>query len=498
MGSDRLVKGQTKYAEAFVRLRKGQFRYLYGIGWHMWDGHRWVECLKDEPRENLKQLLVSLLTYAAKKDNHTDLKELTSMMSSKAQAGVLSIAQHSTDIARAASEMDIDPWLLNTRSGMVDLMTGQLRPTTPDDNVTKVTTAAFDPQFDTPVWTAFLDQVLPDKDVQRYLQQYAGVSLLGTVREHVLAIATGTGANGKSTFVEALSHALGDYAHTAEQELLMASRREGGRANPELAALRGTRFVVTSETEEGAKLNTSMMKNITGGDRITARGLYSAPVTFEPSWTILMVTNHLPLVRANSDAAWRRIRVIPFDVVVPKEDRDPTLGDKLKLEADGILAWAVAGLQQYIRNGFKMNTPTSVEGATAQYRGDNDDVTKFLNQRAELSPKHTATRAEIWDAWRAWAKDEDVHPGKQSELYQSLELRDCKPVTTTTSGKRTRAYRGIRIIESDDAIEANDVLMDEIEQVDGVLSRAIETGNPKMIDHATQALNTRLDKLEQE
>jgi putative DNA primase/helicase len=464
-GADRLVKGQTKYAEAFVRLRKNKFRYIYGSsGWHMWDGYRWVECLKDEARESLKQLLISLLTVAAKKDQQSDMKELTSMMSAKSQAGILSIAQHSPEIARSMSEMDIDPWQLNTRSGMVDLMTGQLRPTTPDDDVTLVSEAAFDSTATTPRWSAFLDQVLPDKAVQKYLQQYVGISLLGTVREHILGIATGTGANGKSTMVEALGFALGDYSHTAEQELLLGTRRESGRANPALFALRGTRFVVTSETKEGVELNTAVMKNVTGGDKITTRDLYSSSVTFEPTWTILIVTNYLPDVSASDDAAWRRIRVIPFDVVVPLEDRDPTLGDKLRLEADGILTWAVEGFQQYLRNGYRMNTPPQVELATSRYRDDSDDVSKFLHARAELSPNNLATRSEIWTAWQTWAKDESATIGKQSDLYKALELRGCRAAMPRIDGKQARSYYGIKILPDDAQIDTDDTIIDSIEQ----------------------------------
>jgi putative DNA primase/helicase len=291
-----------------------------------------------------------------------------------------------------------------------------------------------------------------------------GISLLGTVREHILGIATGTGANGKSTMVEALGFALGDYSHTAEQELLLGTRRESGRANPALFALRGTRFVVTSETKEGVELNTAVMKNVTGGDKITTRDLYSSSVTFEPTWTILIVTNYLPDVSASDDAAWRRIRVIPFDVVVPLEDRDPTLGDKLRLEADGILTWAVEGFQQYLRNGYRMNTPPQVELATSRYRDDSDDVSKFLHARAELSPNNLATRSEIWTAWQTWAKDESATIGKQSDLYKALELRGCRAAMPRIDGKQARSYYGIKILPDDAQIDTDDTIIDSIEQ----------------------------------
>lgn len=462
----RFATGQTKYSETFSRLCSDRFRHVYGIGWHYWDGRRWTPCLEEEHREELKQLLIKLISLAAEKQDQTEVRAISSMMSASAQAGILSISQHSPVFARAAQRMDSDPWSLNTGTGVVDLMTGDVRPATPDDDITKVTAAGFNPSADSTNWTAFLDQILPNEAIQKYLQQYTGLSLLGVVREHIFAIATGTGANGKSTFVEAVSHALGDYAHTAEQHLLMSSHRGGGAAIPELVALRGTRWVVTSETDEGAKLNSALTKRITGGDTITARGLYENPISFAPSWTILMVTNHLPLVKASDDAVWRRVRVIPFDVVIPKEDRDPTLGDKLKLEADAILAWAIAGLQQYIRNGFKLDTPTEVTGATAAYRNDSDDIAKFISQRTELDATASASSSDLWSAWQAWAKNESIQPGKQSEFNTALELRGCTKAVVRVAGKQVRSFKGIRLLDDDATVAVEESVITETAETD--------------------------------
>jgi len=178
----------------------------------------------------------------------------------------------------------------------------------------------------------------------------------------------GCGANGKGTTYGAITHALGDYATVINPDLLMV-RDRGGAGGPELMALLGVRLVIGSETEEGRKLDEAAMKRLTGGDELTARRLYSHPVTWQPSHQLVYVTNALPKVKGNDPAVWRRIRVVPFDVVVPLEDRDPELPERLALHADAVLSWVIAGHFDYEDNGG-MREPTSVLRATGDYQAD--------------------------------------------------------------------------------------------------------------------------------
>ena len=170
-------------------------------------------------------------------------------------------------------------------------------------------------------------------------------SAIGAVREHILAILYGSGANGKSTLVGALQAALGDYAHAAPVSLLVGEQRGG--ATPDLADLRGRRFVTVAETREDGELSVERVKALTGGDKINARHLYGQPFTFTPSHTPWLLTNHKPRIGDDGDAIWRRLLLVPFLVTIPKDEQDVELADRLALEVDGILSWVVKGALEY-------------------------------------------------------------------------------------------------------------------------------------------------------
>ena len=452
----RLTAGQTKLAELFTLLNHEKFQYVRGVGWRLWQNTRWVDALRGEERYVIKELNAKEASLAAKKNDKETLRELMQNMSNAALSGALAIAQSEPLLARIPDDFDADPYSLNTASGILDLMTGTLRVAGPSDLVFRQTTAAFRPNVDQSRWLTFLTQVLPDPGLRTYLQQYIGISLLGTVQQHLFAILTGTGANGKSTFVEAVKHAMGDYAHTTEADIFMASRGGAGAAGPKphLFALMNRRLVIASETEQGARLASALMKLLTGGDAITARNLRAAPVTFTPTWTTLMVTNHLPKVQADDDALWRRLRIIPFDVVIPEEDRDPTLPDRLKLEADAILAWAYEGLQQYLANGNRMDEPSAVLSATQKYRDDSDDYARFLSQCCDITDPFVKTpRADLWQEWQSFVRGGGSETaGKPQDLYAYLESRGCKATTMPPAQGRARAFSGISIL-TDEALD---------------------------------------------
>ncbi|CED91704.1 DNA primase family protein, partial [Actinomyces succiniciruminis] len=213
--------------------------------------------------------------------------------------------------------------------------------------------------------------------------------------------ATGTGANAKGVAYNAVLNALGDYGHAAESTLFMSARGKASNASPELIGLMGRRFVVTSETERDQPLAAALMKQLVGGDPITARQLYSTPVTFTPTHTALMVTNHLPKVAGDDPAVWRRIRVIPFEVTIPETDRDPELGEKLKLEADAVLAWALDGWADYRANG--MPTAAKVTEATDAYQAESDTVARFISEACAVAPAARVGVQELFGEFQAWA-----------------------------------------------------------------------------------------------
>lgn len=443
--------GQTKLAKDFAKFHEGQFLYVHGFDqWHYWTGTHWAA---DETGE-VRRALIRFLEKMWKVINPLDkerVKELQSAFGGPYQGNILQIASILPEFATAPSEMDADPFLLNVANGTLNLHTYDLQPHNPADRITKIARAAYDPQADTTEWDHFLKRVLPDEDVRSYLQRFTGLSLLGIVREHILGIATGTGANGKGTYYTAVHYALGDYSHTAESDLFMTIKSNANAASPAVLGLRGTRFVVTSETEEGMTLAAALMKNLTGGDPITARPLYGRPITFDPSHTALMVTNHLPKVKGDDAALWRRIRVIPFDVVIPEEERDAELPERLRLSADAVLAWALAGLQDYQQSG--MQTPAAVERRTSKYRNDSDDLGRFIERETVADPTARTPRTDVWEAWQAFAREEGCAPITANDLYSRIE----KEGYDMKSSKGVRRFVGLALLdqtEADTAAEA--------------------------------------------
>lgn len=315
-----------------------------------------------------------------------------------------------------------------------------------------MTRGAFTPeavysQDDVPLWFRFLEQVLPDEDVRRYFRAFVGMALCGAVREQVFTIATGTGANGKGVAYNAILHALGDYGHAADSELFMNAKGSANAASPALFELMGRRFVVVSETERDRPLATALMKQLTGGDPITARPLYGHPVTFKPTHTPLMVTNFLPKIDGTDPAAWRRIRVVPFDVTVPPEERDPELGAKLEAEADAIMTWALEGWADYQVNG--MPDAAAVTAATDRYRQDSDTVARFLADDAVCvrSPAVHVTLAALFEAFAFWCQQEGAKGMTKRQFSEQLEGHGLEKYRS----KAGMAFRGVGLLAEETA-----------------------------------------------
>lgn len=414
-------RGQLYFAQLLAVAQRDQLLHVHGLGWHHWDGARWAE---DKGEVHAKRAVIDLLKteWPAALTDPALRKEIESANTAGGINGILDIAKVLDGIACQVSELDADPWLLNCQNGTVDLRTRQLLEHNPRDRITKVTRAAYSPTARSAEWDTFLERVLPDPEVRAYLARFTGVALIGEVIEQSFTIGTGEGANGKGTFYEAVLHAIGDYGHSMDPEVLIASRHADGNApKPALVELRGRRLVVTSETEKEVQLANALMKRLTGGDPITARALRRDPITFDPSHSLLMLTNHLPKVPGNDPATWRRIRVVPFDVVIPEADRDPQLGAKLKGAVDAVLTWAIAGLADYQQGG--MAPPEAVRIATADYQKRSDALTRFLEERCARNRNTQTLVADVWRAWEQWSRDDGSGEMSKRELLDELAKR---------------------------------------------------------------------------
>lgn len=432
-------RGQVRIAYRLAERYAGRLLYVPKIGWHVWDGKRWA---LDEKGAATRAVLTVLRRALADSLGDSELRQdVHRCEGAAAIRGVLEIAASLEAFVAAADELDADPYLVNTADGTLDLRTMQVRPPDPADRITKVTRSAYRPSESVNgPWTTFLEQVLPDVEVRTFLQRVVGVALLGKVVEHVLPILTGLGGNGKGVAYGAWLHALGDYAAAAEPDLFMA--REGAHPTGQMD-LRGRRLVVVSESDKSRQMAEATMKRLTGGDRIKARYMGKDFVEFDPSHLAFLVTNHLPKVSGDDDAVWRRVRVVPFEVVVPEEQRDAQLGERLELEADAVLAWAVTGYGDYVQRGHRLDEPGSVRVATAAYRVESDAVTRFLTECCYLNPHVRATTGELFTRWQSWAALDGAEPMSQKALGQALD-RHGLVAQPPVHGKRWRS--GIELL----------------------------------------------------
>jgi putative DNA primase/helicase len=433
-------------AARFVDEHRAALRYVPAWSrWLRWDDRRWTEDDTLDHLRRAKETVRALGREAADEPDEHRRKELLAHAKRSASEprirGMLALAAADPRIVVTPAELDGDGWLLNTTSGTVDLRTGELRPHRRDDLLTMLAGAAYDPDAEAPHWQAHLKRVLADRELIGFLQRLAGYSAIGAVREHVLPILHGPGANGKTATTVALQRALGEYAHYSTVDLIVSIGRSAGQATPEVADLRGRRLVTVAETPEDGRLAAERVKAITGGEPITARRLHSNPFTFDPSHTIWLCTNYKPRVPDDSGGIWRRLLLIPFSVVIPEDERDPTIGEKLALERTGILRWIIDGACAYLRDGLK--PPTAVTAATADYRKGEDNFAAFLDDRTIAEPDASSGAAALLTSYNGWANQNGAPHLSTNALADKLYARGYERRRTKTG---TRWF-GLRLRE---------------------------------------------------
>lgn len=335
----------------------------------------------------------------------------------------VALARSRPEVAIGPESLDKDPWLLNVENGTLDLRTGELRAARREDLITKWCPTDYDPLAKAPTFEAFLARILRcNQALIGYVRRVFGYALTGDVREDALFIFYGTGANGKTTLLNAIRDAIGpDYAREAPPELLLAKR---GESHPtDQADLFGRRVVTTVEMESGRRLAEVLVKRLTGRDPITARRMREDFWTFNPTHKIVLAANHKPIIQGTDRAIWRRIRLIPFTVTIPKDEQDRALGEKLREERKGILAWAVRGCLEWQAQGLA--DPPEVMAATEGYRQEMDILGDFLAEYCVTGPAYRARASELYAKYLEWhARVEGGEPVTQKAFGTALKQRD--------------------------------------------------------------------------
>lgn len=412
----------------------GQLLFVQGIGWHLW-GPPW----RHDPLgaiavvQGLGRIIAregaELGTFVAEAPDADERKRREKVQaqrykwaSESESAGCIAASMRMAEprLCVKPDALDRDPYLLGLPGGVLDLRRGEVREHRQTDLITKTAGCDFDPSAEAPTFERFVAEAMDgDPDLIDYIGRLAGYMLLGCRGEHILPIFWGPGANGKSVFLSTLQAALGEYAGVAAPGLLM--QQHGSEHPTGMADLQGKRLVIVSETGEGGRLAEDRVKYLTGGDRITARRMRENYFEFDPTHLVCMQTNHRPRVSGSDEGTWRRVRLVPWTVVVPPERRDTALPEKLRGELPGVLAWMVRGLQRYLHDGFK--EPTAVKAATAEYRTSSDVVGAFLAECCEVAAGEMETAASLYRAYVGWCHDSGERAMAQREFGMRLGER---------------------------------------------------------------------------
>jgi putative DNA primase/helicase len=438
-------------AQLLVAKYRDMMRYNATSGrWLIFDKKRWIEDRTGVVQRLAKIVARGILAFAADETLEIDpalvYRHWRDTEKASGISAMLKLAESERGIAITNEQLDANPWLQNVANGTIDLRTGESHPHRPEDLISKLAPVDYDPAAAAPLWDAFLNRVMDgNESLITYLQRIAGLCLSGDANVQELYVFYGAGANGKSVFLDTIAGMLGDYATEAPPSLITV--RTHDEHPTEIADLAGRRLVVASETEAGAKLRIQLVKRLTGNARLKGRFMRQDFFEFTRTHKLILVTNNRPRIDEATNAVWRRVKLVPFNVIIPEAERDTQLLDKLRGEWPGILAWAVRGCLDYQRNG--MQTPDEVTAATEEYRAEQDRLSEWLEQRCIVDPDGFVTRSESFADYIEWSKQAGERDAlDRNTFYEHLRRLDGVTEAFSKAGGRTaRVFKGIALAD---------------------------------------------------
>lgn len=430
--------------------------YCERIGWLVYKDGIWVHSESDaygysqkltnlqlqEAEENLRSKYTQANSSASLDD--TFRKYVLSRRSSARISATMKEA-----IPGLKIEVDIldgDPLILNTPVGEVHLDTGEITPHDPMHYITHMTTQS-PSEKGSALWSTFIDQIsCGNNDIKDFLQQFAGMAAIGKVYEERLIIALGSGGNGKSTFFNAIQDVLGDYAGTIRSELMIASNDSGKKF--EYANLRGKRFIIAEELEEGKQLDTASLKHLCSTGDINAQFKGKDVFTFKPSHSTVLCTNHMPAVKAVDSGTWDRLIVVPFKGRFRDQKSEiKNYGAYLVEHCGGaILQWIIEGAQQYIRNDYKLIIPEAIKESVQSYRKENDWTIDFFEECLSFEPNASSTGSQLYKIYTLYCQGHSMSALPQNVVLPTIEAHPNVTKKRTRSGM---CYEGVEPSKSE-------------------------------------------------
>ncbi|MEW4153675.1 phage/plasmid primase, P4 family [Bacillus thuringiensis] len=421
-------------------------RYSYiRKNWYFYDGKIWMidqqgmmKKIADKVIEKMKEEPVYVPEGEEEEEMTKALqKHLKSSRGSQKKTNMIKESEHLLPIQ--PHEFDCEPDLFNVQNGYLDLRTGKLHEHDKTKFFTKVSSVEYTDKMDCPLWMDFLHQIFDgDQQLIEYIQRAIGYSLSGSTEEQVMFILHGNGRNGKSVFLDVITEIFGNYATNIQPQTIMVKQQSSG-ANSDIARLDGARLVTTTEPNEGVRLDEGLVKQLTGGDQVTARFLYENEFDFMPQFKLWMATNHKPIIRGTDDGIWRRLAIIPFTVQIPKEQVDKRLKHKLRREVRAILHWAVEGYMKWRKDGLQ--EPQIIKNQREEYRTEMDPIEAFIEECCEREVQGKVQAKTLYQIYRDWASENGQYMMSNTKFGREMGKKFHK------SKGRVIHYTGIKLLE---------------------------------------------------
>lgn len=434
----------TGNAERLKDLFGENIRFNYTSNtWMYYDGKRWkhddtgrMKILTDKVVENMKNEKLFVADGVDKEDMEKyRYRHWKDSRNHNKKVNMMKECEHLLPVTNETFDNDFN--LFNVQNGFIDLKAGKLNDHERKNYFTKISHVEYTDKSDCPKWDEFLDDIfLGNQELVRFIQRAVGYSLSGHTSEQVLFVLYGNGRNGKSVFLDILNEIFGNYSTNIQPQAIMASKNQSD-ASPEIAKLDGARLVTTTEPNEGERFDEGLLKQLTGGDRVSARKLYENEFEFTPQFKLWMATNHKPYVRGRDEGIWRRFVIIPFDKQIPLHEIDRDLTKKLKRELPAIMRWCVDGFLEWQRIG--LSEPKIIKEQRDEYRVEMDSIAAFIDECCIVKPDEKIKASLLFEAYDNWAKENNQHRMSSTKFGKEMSNKFTKK---TSNGVK---YYGVNL-----------------------------------------------------